>query len=221
MSVSEQLKRGAGGLWEANFNHPFVRGIGDGTLAEEKFRFYLAQDYVYLVDLARFFALAVAKGADLEVMEKFSSFVEITLKTEMELHRSICADFGITASELEATQQAPTCLGYTSFLLRVAYEGDLTDIAAVLLPCEWGYVDIGVRLRERGLPDHKHYAKWIETYSSEEFRQLVDWSRELLEQLACGAGESRVARLQRMFSQALGWEYLFWQMSWNMEGWPR
>ena len=221
MSVAELLRAGSGDIWEANFNHPFVQGIGDGTLPEEKFRYYLAQDYVYLIDFARFLAIAVAKGGILEIMSKFSSFVETTLNLEMELHRSICADFGISAEELEKTVPAPTCLAYTSYLLRVAYEGDLTDIAAALLPCEWGYVDIGVRLRERGLPAQPHYARWIETYSCEEFLELTAWSRELLEELAAGAGRAKLGRLQEIFNRALGFEHMFWEMAWNLEEWPR
>jgi thiaminase/transcriptional activator TenA len=220
MSASELLRGGAGGLWDANFNHPFVRGIGDGSLAADRFSFYLAQDYVYLKDFARFFSLAVAKGDDLEAMGKFSSFVETTLNYEMELHRSICADFGISAAELEATGPSPACLGYSSYLLRVAYEGGPAEIAAALLPCEWGYHDIAVRLMRRGLPQHKHYAKWIETYASGEFAEMVAWCRDLLDRLAAGLDEKRLARLQQIFNRALGWEYIFWEMSWRMETWP-
>jgi len=220
MSLSELLREGAGGLWEANFNHPFVRGIGDGSLAEEKFRFYLAQDYVYLKDFVSFFSLAVAKADRLETMRKFSSFVETTLNYEMELHRSICADFGISAGELEATLPSPVCLGYTSYLLRTAYEGDLADIAAVLLPCEWGYFDIASRLLRRGLPAHHHYAKWIETYASTEFEELVAWCRDLLDRLVPGDDDPSLTHRQAAFNNALGWEYMFWEMSWHMQTWP-
>ncbi|HUX07164.1 MAG TPA: thiaminase II [Acidobacteriota bacterium] len=220
MSLSDLLREGAGGLWEANFSHPFVRGIGDGSLAEEKFRFYLAQDYVYLKNFVRFFSLAAAKADGLETMGKFSSFVETTLNYEMDLHRSICADFGISAGELEATVPSPVCLGYTSYLLRVAYEGNLADIAAVLLPCEWGYFDIASRLLGRGLPAQRHYARWIETYASTEFEELVAWCRSLLDRLVPYADDASSTRLQAIFNNALGWEYMFWEMSWRMQTWP-
>lgn len=211
------LRENSGGVWEKNFNHPFVQGIGNGTLEEERFRHYLQQDYVYLVHFVKFLAFGVVKGVDLDMMRKFSSFVEITLTTEMDIHRGICADFGISTNELERTKPSPTCLSYTSFLLKVAYEGDMVDIASALLPCSWGYLDIAQRLKSRGLPDHKHYRHWIESYASREFVEVVQWCKELIDRLAGDSSPEKVARLQMIFDSALGYEYLFWEMAWNME----
>ena len=50
---TEHLRQKAAGLWEAQHQHPFVRGIGDGTLDLEKFKFWLRQDYVFLIEYAR------------------------------------------------------------------------------------------------------------------------------------------------------------------------
>ena len=98
MNIADQFRAHSAEIWERNYDHPFVQEIGTGELDEEKFKHYLAQDYVYLIDYVRFFAMGVVKGADLEMMSRFSEFVEITLRTEMEIHRSICADFGISAA---------------------------------------------------------------------------------------------------------------------------
>jgi thiaminase len=35
--------------WQAYTHHEFVRRLGDGTLPEESFKFYMIQDYLYLV----------------------------------------------------------------------------------------------------------------------------------------------------------------------------
>jgi len=39
-----------------------VRGIGDGTLGLERFKFWLRQDYVFLIEYARLLALAAARS---------------------------------------------------------------------------------------------------------------------------------------------------------------
>jgi len=46
---TERLRQKAAGVWEAQHQHPFVRGIGDGTLSLERFKFWLRQDYVFLI----------------------------------------------------------------------------------------------------------------------------------------------------------------------------
>lgn len=219
MKLTDTLRKKADAIWEANFDHPFVRGIGDGSLDEEKFKFYLAQDYVYLKDFCRFLAIGVAKSRNLDSMGRFSDLLGLTLKVEMDLHRSICTDFGISAEELEGTEPAPYCLGYSSYLLRIAYEGDFLDLLTAFLPCEWGYVEIGTRLRARGIPSHPHYAKWIETYASPEFRELTDSLKDLLNELTEGASKDKLDRLQGVFNFSSRWERLFWDMAWNRETW--
>jgi thiaminase/transcriptional activator TenA len=220
MRASDAFRQAAHPIWEANFTHPFVQGIGAGTLSDERFRFYLAQDYVYLIDFSRFFAVAAAKAPGLASMERFAKLLDETLHFEMDLHRTICAEFGLSRQDLERTRAAPTCLAYTSYLLRVAYEGEATSLLAALLPCSWGYAEIGLRLKAKGLPAAAHYAKWIETYASAEYQEIVDWLRTLFDEAVSDVGAFSRVRLQEIFDTSSRWEYLFWEMAWEMEGWP-
>ena len=220
MRPSDAFREYAHAIWEANYAHPFVQGIGDGTLSEGRFRFYLVQDYVYLIDFSRLFAVAAAKMATLTPMERFAKLLDETLHFEMELHRGICAEFGISRAELEQTRPAPTCLAYGSYLLRVAYEGEATALLAALLPCSWGYGEIGQRLSARGLPPVPHYAKWIQTYASAEYHELVEWLRTLFDEALGDIYGRRRAHLQDIFDMSSRWEYLFWEMAWKIETWP-
>jgi len=220
MKVTEILRRRAHDIWEASVDHPFVQGIGDGSLDKRRFRFYLVQDYVYLREFARFLAVGLAKAPTVEAMTMLSDLVQLTLRVEMDLHRSICADSGIAPQELEQTDPAPTCLGYTSYLVRTAYEGDFLDFLASFLPCEWGYVEIGSRLKTRGLPRDRHYAQWVETYSSQEFRDLTESIKDRLDESAQSVSPDKMTRLQAVFSYCVKWEYLFWDMAWNEQSWP-
>ena len=47
---SDRLFKTAEPIWNACLNHPFVQGIADGTLEQEKFKHYMKQDYVYLIE---------------------------------------------------------------------------------------------------------------------------------------------------------------------------
>ena len=149
---TDRLYRLARPVWEAQHSHPFVRGIGDGSLDIEKFKFWVCQDYLFLIDYARLLALAVARAPDLDSMRRFADLVQDTLNVEMDLHRSYAAEFGISTAELEAVEKAPTTRGYTDFLLRVAALDEFSELIAALLPCMWSFSDIGQRLAQGPRP---------------------------------------------------------------------
>lgn len=215
MSFTEQLRNQCRELWESNIRHPFVQAIGRGDLDSGKFTFFLAQDYVFLVEYCRFIAIGTAKAPDLATMRKLAALLEATLNTEMDLHRTVCARFGLSAADLEKTRPHPNCLGYTSYLLSVAYQGDGDDFMAALLPCMWGYAEIGERLMAQGLPEPVHYREWIQAYASREFHDLANWARAWLDQRAGSFSEEKRARLTEIFRNCLMWEYQFWEMAWG------
>src|SRR5215471_14525398 len=113
MRFSDQLRQGAPDLWAAHYDHPFVRGIGDGTLDPERFRFYVRQDYLFLIEYGRVLALACARAPRLELMERFAVLTQSTLGTEMDLHRAYAAEWGITREALERERPHTVTRGYT------------------------------------------------------------------------------------------------------------
>ena len=221
MRFTEYLRQQTADLRQQVLQHPFVTGIGDGGLPLEAFRFYMCQDYVFLVDYSRVLALAAAKAGDLETMGRFAELLHETLNTEMDLHRGFAAKFGISPGELESTQAAPGTRAYTQHLLATAYSGDLADIAAAILPCMWDYSDIGQNLAAQGVPSPQPlYDEWIQMYAAPEFAALADWLRGLLDRLGSGAAPVRQVRLSRLFADSCRYEYLFWDMAYRQETWP-
>src|SRR5216684_4642351 len=97
-SFTHAIRAKAQPIWDCELKHPFVRGLGDGTLPIERFRFYLAQDYVFLIEYCRVFALAAAKARDLQTIGVFAHLLDETLNTEMQLHRDYCRRLGIAAT---------------------------------------------------------------------------------------------------------------------------
>ena len=216
----QEMRQKADPLWRAIFKHPFVKGIGDGTLSRDRFEFYLKQDYVYLIDFSRVFALACAKSWNLADMGTFATLLHATLNMEMELHRKTCAAFEIPAQELAKTRKSMITSAYTGFLVRTCYEGGLSDILAVLLPCACGYVEIGQKLKSEGLPDNRFYQEWIHTYSSREFVDLTNWLIEKMNEHAGDASSQRKEYWYRLYESSTRFEYLFFDMSWKKEEWP-
>ena len=221
MSFAEDIERRALPIRQAILAHPFISGVGDGTLEVEKFKYYVMQDYVYLIDYSRVLALAAARAPDLETMGWFAGLLDETLNTEMDLHRSYCAEFGITTEELEETRPAPTTTAYTSFLLKVAHQGSVGELVAALLPCQWGYWEIGDHLARRGEPKAAPlYCKWVQMYAAPEFAALAQSIRDLADRVGEQAGTKELAAMGEAYLTSLRYEYLFWEMAYNLEGWP-
>ena len=217
---SEHARRLAEPIWAAQHAHPFVRGIGDGTLDLERFAFWVRQDYLFLIEYARLFGLAAARAPDLETMGRFAELLRATLESEMTLHRSYAEQFGITPAELEREAPAPTTRGYTDFLLRTAALGDFAELAAALLPCMWGFSEIGRRLAQQERPADARYAAWVEMYADSEFAALARWCRGLVDQLAEDAPDPTRRRMEAAFLTSSRWELRFWDATYNMESWP-
>jgi thiaminase/transcriptional activator TenA len=219
-SFSDDLRAAAADVWEAQHRHPFVRGIGDGTLPVERFAHYVRQDYVFLVEYARMLALGAARAPDLPTMRRFAELAQAILVDEMELHRAFAREFGIPEAELEAEPPAPTTQAYTDFLVRTAALGDAAELAAALLPCMWGYSELGRRLAAAGAPSDERYARWIAMYAAPEFEELAAWCRALVDRLGAAAGEEGRARMTRAFLTCSRYELAFWEMGWTLERWP-
>ena len=216
---TDELRQSAAPIWVADLRHPFVRGIADGTLPMEKFKFYLIQDYLFLLDYSRVFAYGVIKAPDEATMALFSQLLNETLNTEMDLHRGYCEKFGISAAEMEQAPVAPTTHAYTRHVLNVAQSGTLAELIAGVLPCQWGYAEIGTTLAEQGGSPEPLYQEWIEMYASDEFLALGKWLRSLLNELTAESSSAEKERLKRHFLFSSRYEYLFWEMAWTQEAW--
>jgi thiaminase/transcriptional activator TenA len=215
---SDELRSFAGGIWEAQHAHPFVHGVADGTLDVGRFRHFVRQDYVFLIEYARLLSLAAARAPRLEWMRRFAELAASTLGNEMELHRSFALAWGISADELEYERATPTTRAYTEFLLRTATLGDFAELVAALLPCMWGYAELGRALAPRALAaPNNPYVAWIETYASDEFAADADWCRTVTDELAADLGETGRARMLEAFLQSSRHELAFWDMAWHLE----
>src|SRR5690349_21078937 len=134
MSFFERLKSEASQEWRAYTRHLFVFGLGDGTLPESAFRHYLVQDYLFLIEFARAYALAVYKSPQLTDMREAASGLSSILDVEMNLHVKLCGSWGLSATDLEQAPPAVEMLAYTRYVLDAGMRGDLLALKVALAP---------------------------------------------------------------------------------------
>lgn len=206
-------------LHTAALNHPVVLGIGDGTLDQSTFRFYVEQDYAFLRRYVRVLARAVDAAPDLATAEPLAELLHGTLATEIGALRELYAAFAGTPDDLDNIIPAPTCQAYTDHLLACATDRNLCLILAAILPCQWGYAEIGRHLYARGLPDDHRYARWIDEYASEEYGHLVHRAITTFDRLALVESNGIRERARHAFHLSSHYELRFWKMAANRESW--
>ncbi|WEL17088.1 Transcriptional activator TenA [Halorhabdus sp. SVX81] len=219
MSFTDDLEPTAEQYWDAIVDHPMVAQLGEGTLDPEPFKHWVRQDYVYLIEYGRVFALGAGKAPSLARMGRFAELLDATINTEMDLHREYAAEFGISEAELEATEPSPTTQGYTDFLVRTAAVGTFGDTVAALLPCMWGFNETATRLDAQGRPAEERYAEWIDTYAGEEFTDLTEWCLDLMDAVAAESSAEDRERYRELFETSTRYEYRFWDAAWRQEAW--
>jgi thiaminase/transcriptional activator TenA len=205
-------------IWDGYLTHPFVQGIGDGSLSMERFRFFMLQDYLYLYDYAKVFAIGVVKAQTPDLMRLFSQLVYDTLNGEMTIHQNYMARLGITDEEVAAARPSLVNTSYTHYMLEIGHNEGILELLVSILSCSWSYQMIGEALnRIPGASEHPFYGEWIQGYTSEGYvadnQKIID----LVNALGASCTEDEVAHLKEIFRNCSRYESLFWDMSYRME----
>ena len=215
--MTDRLLKASEEIWNGYHEHPFVQGIGDGTLDPDKFEYYMLQDYVYLIDYARVFAIGAAKSSDLDVMGWNAGMLRQILQGEMEIHRGYMKRLGISEDRAERTVPSLDNLSYTSYMIRTAYEGGAAECAAAILSCALSYEVIAkeILVRYPGADKHPFYGEWVQGYASEDYHSANMDLILLMEKLASGCTEAGKKHLEEIFVNCSRYEKAFWDMAWE------
>ncbi|MGM1050591.1 MAG: thiaminase II [Bacillota bacterium] len=220
MSFTQELRQKADGIFQAIYEHPFVRGIADGNLSKEQLIHYIKQDYEYLNAYMRIYGIAISKCRTRDEIADFNEQISFILHSEVHPYQNFCAVAGVTYEEMQGYPLAPSAHHYIHHMLTVAHEGSLGEIMAVLLPCPWTYLEIGRKLLDEVQPDESHpFYEWIYFYGNRaedaaaNFRSRVDaWAQE--------ATPAERERMAEHFMLSCKLEYMFWDMAYRQEEWP-
>ncbi|KAF8253980.1 thiamine biosynthesis protein [Wilcoxina mikolae CBS 423.85] len=204
-------------VWQDYTRHEFVKRIGDGTLRQDQFCYYLKQDYIFLIHYARSCFLAGSKATTMENAVVSAKNVQ-HIYEESSLHIEYCKSFGISKAEIEATEEDNACTAYTRYVLDIGHTHDFLALTVAMAPCLFGYHEIGEWLLNDPNTKHKDnpYYEWILNYGqSDSYSEAVKLGRQILEQKVRAAGPDRLEELVDIFLHATKLEKDFWDMGLN------
>lgn len=213
MTFTDELWDNTTDVYQAITAHPFVTGLGDGSLPRETFTYYMAQDGLYLGEYARVLAGLAAQCDNPDDLLFWVESARTAIVVERQLHASHV--------DLKAeTPMSPTCRAYTSFLLGALESGSYAVAAAAVLPCYWIYQEVGQHLLSAAgdLTCHA-YGDWISMYADEEFARSVRHARYIVDRLGERAPEAERARMHEAYATAARYEWMFWDAAWRKEVW--
>lgn len=218
MKLSEKLYLSAKEIWDSYYEHPFIKGIGEGSLDINKFKYYMIQDYLYLLDYTKVFALGVIKSKDESNMKIFAELVHSTIGGEMNIHKTYMKRLKITEEDIKDAKQSLMNVSYTNYMLWVSQNGGLLNLAVAVLSCSWSYKMIADKVNE--IPDainHEFYGEWIKGYVSKEYDEANNKIINMVDELGENCSEDEISNLINIFINCSRYEYEFWNMAYEMK----
>ncbi|GAB3528614.1 thiaminase II [Pontibacter brevis] len=216
MSWSKNAWEAGASIYEQITGMPFISELIKGTLSKEKFKFYIAQDSLYLADFGKALSLIAARAHTTEHALEFMRFAEGAIVVEHALHAGYFQKLGIQAG----TSISPTCQHYTRYLLSTAALDQVEVAMAALLPCFWIYKEVGDFIYKQPQQENNPYQEWINTYAGEEFSVIVERAIKICDEVAQNCTPAQQQAMTDAFVTACRLEWMFWDSAWRMEEWP-
>ncbi|WP_069807533.1 thiaminase II [Vulcanisaeta thermophila] len=220
MGLTDELRARVYDIWRAILTHPFVVELFRGTLPLEKFRFYVIQDYNYLITLTKCQALIASKFDDPALMREVLELALADVSTELENYNKLLSRLGLSLEYVVKVRPSPTNTAYMNYLLSTCSLGSAWEGLVAILPCYWTYLEIAQSHVDdlRGNPMDV-YREWAMVYLSSEYRGIVERLRRIIDEHGDYLGRD-FDKLLSIFRQASVYEYMFWDMAYRQEGWP-
>ncbi|KAJ8106334.1 hypothetical protein OPT61_g9606 [Boeremia exigua] len=198
--------------WKEYTEHEFVRKMGDGSLPVENYKYYLIQDYLFLVQFARATALGAYKSSSLVDIGRSVQQV-VTLQEEIKLHIDFCREQGLSVRDIEEQEEDQATTAYTRYVLDIGQSQDWLALQVALLPCLIGYGIIAKRLfDDTDTLKEGRYWTWIQQYVDKEYVEAMARGSALIEEHAGKQSVARLAELAQIFIHATNMERGFWDM---------
>ncbi|MBN2542197.1 thiaminase II [bacterium] len=218
MKISDRLRDDAGNIWKSIIEHPFVAELCDGTLPMEKFKFYILQDYNYLIESMRNFSIISSRTEALQEMKEVLYLAYLESQSELSAYEEFVKKIGCTIDEARDVEPIPVAVSYVSYLLSTSTLKSYEESIASVLPCYWSYMEIARHYQSKlKMNQNKLYTEWASVYSLKSYRDMVTRMRNLVD----NTGENfPYKKLKRAFITASRYEYMYWDAVYNMIDWP-
>ena len=214
MKWSEQAWLFAKPVYDKILELPFIIELTRGTLAREKFIFYIRQDTLYLGEYGKVLTGIAYRLEDPGHRKAFVKFAGDSISVEQALHASF-----IHTQLGEKINASPSCLLYTSYLHKQLANAPVEVVLAAVLPCFRIYKEVGDHILKHQTKGNNPYQSWIDTYGGEEFERSVTMAITVCDEIASQHTDARQQEMMEAYLVCSRFEWMFWESAYRQEEW--
>ncbi|NOD46318.1 TENA/THI-4 family protein [Ruegeria sp. HKCCD5849] len=196
---TEMLRLGRSDDWQAATTHAFTRELSDGTLPEDKMRWYLQQDYQFVDGFVRLLASAIAHAPTLGDSVPAAQFLAVITGPENTYFLRAMEALGTEPS----TQPAPATRAFQDLMAEALASGRYQNMLAVLVVAEWVYLSWASPENPPKDDLPFWFAEWITLHAGEGFESVVEYLRGQLDKVWQTLNTAEQAEVTRLFHRAV------------------
>lgn len=202
-------------FYKEYMEHPFIKGIENGSLSKMKFKKYLIQDTLYLKDYGKVYAHAFLLAENIADLQFLHSCIGVVVSEETNMHIQYLKDYNLDVYKIDNMPIEQANRKYLDYMLSFADQKDMKSIFVAAFPCTLTYEYIGKELKKKRInkKDFNYYDPWIDAYSGTEFEDFSVKSCELIDRYCENITEDESEKLIQIFLRACEYEMEFWNMS--------
>jgi thiaminase (transcriptional activator TenA) len=212
LGFSEDAFERAAGVYKRIVSLPFIQKLKAGTLSEDVFLAYLAQDALYLAEYAFILATVAAKAPSEAEKNTLLGFSTGALLVETSLHEGY-----LKGKDRSGLAKSSTCAAYTAHLSDVAFLGTYGEGVAAVLPCFRLYQEVGMAIYKEmhttnvGIDTHP-YKDWIGTYADPYFEALTAQAEQIADRAYMLAYSDQQKQMHAHYALSAEFEHDFWNL---------
>lgn len=217
MAFLDECLQFAKPVWERYVHHPWIEAMFAGTLSEERFDYWLAQDLPYLGE--RISAVAFAKVPPHNPWAKLEAeYLVRANQSRVELE--LLAKYGDFAKTRWAAR--PRREAFINFFARTVYEGSFGDICCAFYPCYAFPNTFGVRYQKEkpaNLPERQR--RWVEQWVDPFFIMLQEATTDGINEYGAAATPYQKNQMKWLLVRATHHQIGTFDAAWNLsDPWP-
>ncbi|MBS7818613.1 TenA family protein [Wohlfahrtiimonas chitiniclastica] len=190
-------------VYETTKQLPFIQQLMKGTLAKERFAFYIEQDALYLRGFSTVLLHFAQRMDQPRYQRYFEGFVAENMAGEKALH-----DQYLTR-DLSSIAASETLIGFLNFYDQLC-NAPIEIALAGILPCFIVYQRLGQYIYANHARENNPYTAWIDMYAGIEHAESVRQLREVCDDYGAHASTELQQAMMASYREGCLWDQRFW-----------
>ena len=214
MKYTQTLFEKAEDLWKEAAENPFVTEMAEGTLEIDRFRNYMLQDYLYLLDYIDILKCMLKYTDDPFLGDFLLDVIQETERETNRVHLPNMKKAGITQEQIKNCSLVPEAAEYLQYMRNLLPQEGLLAGLTALLQCSWAYAYIGqnVSAKYREELSRSPYKSWFDAYTCPEYIEANQKWIDLLDKETADIPSNLAEKLRLIFRKCAEYENRFWDV---------